>query len=317
MRFSIPARRARIHRAPHRAQPARHARTCRVAAGAVGAVALASASPAAQARETERRAPLTAYAGLAAWIDIYDPGPWQRPERTVRALARRGVATLFVQTSNYRGPRALQHPAALARLLASAHRRGLRVVDWYLPGFADLTRDWQRVRAAVRYRSPGGHRFDGFTLDIEATAVRDIAERNRRMLALSDRLRRLAGARYTLGAIIPDPVSQRYWPRFPYRALRARYDAFLPMAYWTPSTRGRADVRRRTCRALRLIRDRTGDARTPIHIIGGIAGHASAAEVDGFARAASACRATGASLYDAPITSAAQWQRIAPVRRLG
>jgi hypothetical protein len=258
---------------------------------------------------------VSAYRGLAAWIDIFDAGPWERPAHYVRRLTRRGVGTVFVQTSNYRHPRDLHRSAALGRMLRSAHRHGMQVVAWYLPGFDDPRRDWRRVTAAVGYEAAGGDRFDGFALDIEATAVRDIALRNRRMLRLSERLRRFAGERYPLGAIIPDPVSQRYWPGFPYREVGALYDAILPMSYWTGHAAGEADVRSRTCRTLRLIRGRTRDRGASIHMIGGIASHASPAEVRGFVRAAVACRATGASLYDAPITSAEQWRQLRPLGR--
>jgi hypothetical protein len=258
----------------------------------------------------------TAYEGLAAWIDVFDAGPWERPESTVRGLARRGVATLFVQTGNSTRPSALHRPDRLARILASAHRHGLQVVAWYLPTFTNPRRDWQRVRAAVRFRSPSGRRFDGFALDIEATAVRDIAVRNRRMLALSDRLRHLVEDRYPLGAIIPDPVSQRYWPRFPYRQVAGRYDAILPMSYWTMTSRGQARVHRRTCRGLRIIRARIRDASVPIHVIGGLADRATTGEVRGFTRAATACGAVGGSLYDAPITREAHWRSLAPLARL-
>jgi hypothetical protein len=258
---------------------------------------------------------VSAYQGLAAWIDIFDAAPWQRPARYVRRLARRGVGTVFVQTSNHRHPHDLHRPAALGRMLRSAHRHGVQVVAWYLPGFDDPRRDWRRVKAAVGYEAARGDRFDGFALDIEATAVRDIAVRNRRMLRLSTRLRRFAGERYPLGAIIPDPVSQRYWPRFPHRAVGALYDAILPMSYWTGQVAGEDRVRGRTCRTLRLIRSRTRDRGASIHMIGGIASHASTAEVRGFVRAAVACRATGASLYDAPITSAEQWRQLRPLRR--
>jgi DNA-binding response OmpR family regulator len=82
---------------------------------------------------------------------------------------------------------------------------------------------------------------------------------HRCMLRLSSRLRRLAGERYPLGAIIPDPVTQRYWPRFPYAQLRAHYDVLLPMAYWTFHRRGAAQVFRYTRDALRLIRSRSRD----------------------------------------------------------
>jgi hypothetical protein len=261
-------------------------------------------------------AAIAPFRGLAAWIDIYDSGPWRRPARVVHSMARRGVATVFVQTSNHRRRRALHRPAKLARMLSAARRHEMQVIAWYLPGFDNPRRDWRRVKAAVTHETDAGHRFDGFALDIEATAVRNIAVRNRRMLRLSGRLRRLVGDEYPLGAITPDPVSQRYWPGFPYRQVRHHYDAILPMSYWTFGTRGPARVHRRTCRALRVIRARTGDRSAPIHVIGGIAGHASSAEVRGFARAALGCGAVGASLYDAPITSARQWRELTRIDRL-
>jgi hypothetical protein len=277
-------------------------------AAALGGLVIVASAPAVA------RGSVADYHGLAAWIDVFDRGPWDRPAATMRHLAQRGVGTVFVQTSNYRRRRAIHRPATLGRMLAAAHRHGLKAVAWYLPGFSDPRRDWRRAQAAVRYASAGGHRFDGFALDIEATAVRDIATRNRRMLSLSRRLRGLVAERYALGAIVPDPVTQRYWPRFPYRQVRALYDVFLPMAYWTFHRRGAAQVHRYTRTALRLIRARTGDPSVPVHLVGGIASHASPAEVRGFAGAAVAFGATGASLYDAPITSAAQWTQLS---RLG
>jgi hypothetical protein len=291
-----------------------------LAAGVVG-LAFLGWAPSARGQGTgDRPAAVSSthvpYHGLAAWIDIFDAGPWARPGATVRRLAGRGVGTVFLQTSNYRRPHAIHRPSRTARLLAAARRHGVKVIAWYLPGFADLRRDWLRVKAAVTYASPAGDRFDGFAMDIEATAVADIATRNRRMLRLSSRLRRLTGDGYGLGAIIPDPVSQRYWPRFPYRAVRARYDAILPMSYWTFQRRGAAAVYRYTRRAVRLIRARTADAATPVHLIGGIASHASAAEVGAFTRAAIDAGAAGASLYDASITSEGQWARLGALRRL-
>jgi len=275
------------------------------------AVAHAAAMPGDPSRSS-----VAAYQGLAAWVDMFDRGPWERPEQAVRGRARRDVRTVFVQTSNYRRRHAVHRPAKLARILASAHRRNMRVIAWYLPGFRDPRRDWRRVKAAVAYRSATGHRFDGFALDIEATAVRDIATRNQRMLALSTRLRALTDGRYALGAIIPDPVTQRYWPRFPYAQVRARYDVILPMSYWTAHASGERPAYRHTRDALRIIRSRTGDRSVPIHVIGGIASHASNVEVRGFARAATAFSATGASLYDAAVTTAGQWTQLSRIGRL-
>jgi hypothetical protein len=282
-------------------------------AGAV--LALGAAAPgvthAAADREAGLAASVAGYYGLATWVDIFDPGPWQHPERAVRGWAGRGVDTVFVQTSNYRQPRAVHRPAMLERMLAAAHRRGMRVIAWYLPGFADLQRDWLRVRSAVRYAGAGGHRFDGFALDIEATAVRSIAARNRRMLDLTRRLRSLVGDEYALGAIVPDPVTQRYWPSFPWRAVVKRFDVVLPMSYWTFHSRGEAAVYRHARESLRSIRGRSRDRSVPIHLIGGLASHASVAEVRGFARAAVDFGAAGASLYDAPITRSGQWRQMA------
>jgi hypothetical protein len=287
----------------------------RIAAIAGVAIALAATTPQ-LAGAAERDYSAAAYGGLAAWIDIYDHGPWARPVQTIRRLARRGAGTVFVQASNYRQRRALNRPAALSRMLAAADRAGLRTIAWYLPGFDRPRRDLRRVRAALSF-AEGGRRFDGFALDIEATAVRDVAVRNRRMLWLSRRLRRLAGDRAALGAIVPDPVTQRYWPRFPYRRVRALYDVFLPMSYWTPHLSGEAQVHRYTSAAIRLIRARAGDRAVPIHVIGGVANLASAAEVRGFGRAARERGAAGASLYDAPITSAAQWNQLRRIGALG
>jgi hypothetical protein len=281
-----------------------------IAAIVLGLSAVAPVPAAAMGREYSP----AAYEGLAAWIDIYDRGPWERPERTVRLLARRGVGALFVQTSNYRQSYSLHRPAALSRLLAAGNREGVRTIAWYLPGFDRPQRDWRRVKAAVTHVSSAGHRFDGFAMDIEATAVRSIAARNRRMLALSSRLRRLVGREAAVGAIIPDPATQRYWPRFPYRRLRALYDVFLPMAYWTSHARGAGQVRQYTREAIRVIRARTDDPSVPIHVIGGIANLTSVPEVRAFSEAVLQLGAAGASLYDAPVTTAAQW---AQLNRLG
>lgn len=279
---------------------------CLLAALAVTAVLPASAT----AATTDD------YRGLAAWVDVFDPGPWEQPERWMQEFAGNGVSTVFVQTSNYKLPYAIHRRGRLARLLRAGDREGIDVIAWYLPGFDRPQRDWRRVKAAVTFASPAGDRFDGFALDIEATAVRDIATRNRRMVALSTRLRELVGPEYALGAIVPDPVTQTYWPGFPWGVVRERFDVVLPMLYWTFRTAGRARVYSYAERALRLIRAGTGDPSVPVHLIGGIASDASNSEVRGFARAAVDFGAAGASLYDAPITRPGQWTGMMHVGRL-
>src|SRR5207253_7870499 len=173
----------------------------------------------------------TAYAGLGTWLDIYATASWAEPKRSVAAMARDGVRTLYLQTGNYSQRVDLLHPRALGRFLDAAHAAGLRVVAWYLPSFADPAQDERRALAAIRFRSANGQRFDSFALDIEASLVKPIWLRTQRLLRLSARLRTDAGPHYALGAITPGPVGLRrhphYWPRFPYRALARVYDAFL------------------------------------------------------------------------------------------
>lgn len=253
---------------------------------------------------------LSNYKGLASWVDMYNRGPWRYPERTARRMAARGTKTLFLQTSNYKKKADVYKPGAMSRLLEAAHARGMKVIAWYLPSYAHPKRDWRRTKLAVLFESVNGQRFDGFAMDIEATVESNIATRNRRMIALSDRLRSFVGDDYALGAIIPDPVTQQFWPRFPYKKVRVRYDAFLPMAYWTYRTRGDRRVYNYSRDALKIIRWKTGDSKVPIHVIGGIASAAPVSEVRSFAKAAVDFRAKGASLYDFPITSAEQWDEM-------
>ncbi len=79
------------------------------------------------------RARTGAYQGLGAWIDRYDAAAWAQPETTVRALSRRGVRTLFLQTGNANLPTALPPRKRLDRFIDAARRRDLKIVAWYAP----------------------------------------------------------------------------------------------------------------------------------------------------------------------------------------
>ncbi|MGH2697936.1 MAG: hypothetical protein ACRDJL_01880 [Actinomycetota bacterium] len=94
----------------------------------------------------ERTSELLSYKGLASWVDMYDKGPWRRPECTARRMALRGTKTLFLQTSNYRIKTDVYRPAAMSRLLEAAHANGMKVVTWYLPSYAHPRRDWRRTK---------------------------------------------------------------------------------------------------------------------------------------------------------------------------
>ena len=279
-----------------------------VTVAALSAFALVVAGPAGTGADAPD---LTAYSALGSWIDIYSPSFRADPERVAAAVAGRGVDTLFVETGNFRQRVDVVRPQQLARLVEAAHARGIAVVAWYLPAFTDPARDLRRARAAITFRTNDGDGFDSFALDIESSAVRGAAERTRRLLALSARLRAAVGPDYPLGAIIPSPVGMKllphYWPGFPYAALARTYDVVLPMAYFSYRAHGSAAVSRYVQTSVRIIRDKTGDPTIPIHVIGGLAGATGTSDAAAFVHAVTLCGVQGLSLYDFFATKASVW----------
>ena len=202
-----------------------------VLAAVLLALLTSAASSGGAASTRHHRSP---FAGLGTWVDVY-AGEWADPEAAVAAMAQHHVRTLYLETGNYSHVADVFRPDAAGRFIDAAHAAGIRVVAWYLPSFANLKRDARKALAAIDFRSASGERFDGFALDIEATTVRSLPLRDRRLLLLSARIRHAVSPRYPLGAITPSPVgmSQYFWPDIPYRSLTRYYKAFLPMAYST------------------------------------------------------------------------------------
>lgn len=238
-------------------------------------------------------------------------------------MARDGVRTLYLQTGNYEQHADLVRRRALGSFVDAAHAAGMRVVAWYLPSFLNPQQETRRALAAIRFRSVRGERFDSFALDIEASLVRSVPLRTRRLLQLSARLRAAVGRRYPLGAIIPSPVGIRrhraYWPHFPYRQLVRVYDVFLPMAYATDAgVRGIRATRAYNAADVAIIRARTGKPHVPIHLIGGLANAMGAKELTGFMQAVGDCSPLGYSLYAFSVTRPATWAALAtPPARTG
>ena len=255
------------------------------------------------------RADLSAYEDLGSWIDIYDAWPWRNPERAVRILDSRGVQTIFLQTSNYGLNRTMFKRRQTARFLEAAHRRKMKVVAWTVPSFAQRKVDYGRARAAITFERRG-HSFDSFGLDIEAAIVADVSKRNRSLLHLSKRLRRLVGPDYTLAAITPDPVEADYWPNFPYKSVNHLYDVFVPMGYFSFRADGYKGVKKYTLASIRNIREASSDPNAPIHFIGGIGGETTVREVKGFVNAVRAKNLIGASYYDFVATSREEWEQL-------
>jgi len=178
-----------------------------------------------------------------------------------------------------------------------------------------VTRDLRRSLAAIQFRSPRGNRFDAFGADIEFSTVKDATERNRRVAIYSRDLRRIAG-RLPLAAIVypPTQIQRRpsIWPGYPWRTFGAYYDIVMAMHYWTFHTADPKQVFATTIRNSALIRTLTG---RPAHVIGGLAGDASAAEVAAYVTAAIESGSVGGSLYDGRTTSVTQWLRLAQLNR--
>lgn len=263
---------------------------------------------------------LRPFEGVGAWIDIYDEGSWEHPRWTVEHLAAHGVGTIYLQTGNDARPQPIVHPRGTTEFLDAAHRAGLDIVGWYLPGLVDPATDLRRVQEAIGFTTPSGNRFDGFGLDIESAAVRNARVRTARVLKLSDSIRRIAGQTYPLGAITPSPhgmaVHPAFWPGFPYRGLALQYDALLPMTYFTWRDSRAIDSQQYVAQSIEIVRNAVGSGAVPIHVIGGIAQDASTADVRGFTAAAGSEQVIGDSLYSSRGVTPEMWTLLARTPRV-
>lgn len=288
---------------------------------AVLAAALCFVAAPTAAADSDAALPAQTYSGLGSWIDIFDDAAWENPEAAVRAMDRNGATILFLQSASSRPGPAVFRPARTARFLSAAHARGITVVAWYLAPYIDRAYETRRAIRAIRFETWDGERFDGFALDIETADGSPAAPvRNRRLLAMSERLREVAGSLYPLGAIIPSPAGlamshgRAWWPDFPYRELHRLYDAFLPMGYYTYHATTAKGAYRDSRRNIRLLRRATGDPYVPIHLIGGAAAYSNTREGRAFARAANRHGVIGASMYDQMTMGAEDWRAVRAIR---
>jgi hypothetical protein len=115
-------------------------------------------------------------------------------------------------------------------VLPAAHAAGIRIYGWDFPRLLDIEADVNRALEAIRYETPGKHRIDGFSADIETQheGTRITAEA---ATAYGDSLRAGAGDNYPLIATVPRPSSYTL-SFYPYAEVVARFDAIAPMVYW-------------------------------------------------------------------------------------
>jgi hypothetical protein len=264
----------------------------------------AAAAPGAETQES-------VFGGLGTWVDIYDGGVYAAPETAARRIAARNVDTVWVETANFGAASDVVKPGPLGRFVDELHARGLRAVAWYLPGHVQPALDNRRALAMLRFRTPTGQAFDGVSLNIESTKLRNVGLRSRRAVALARLVRREAGT--TPLAIIPfNPrgLERRptTWPGFPWAELAATADAFAPMVYTGGAFRGFDATYGYVTRALRLLRVQTGNPDVAIHVAGGVADRLGPEELAGFAAAVTDDGGTiGVSLYDWATTPPRAW----------
>jgi hypothetical protein len=289
------------------------------AATAAARTAAAAASGRAGSRPGHP-AQLVAYRGLGSWVDLYDASAWNDPAAAVQDMAAHGVRTVFLETANYHNPSSstVYRPDQVAAFIQACHARGMYVVAWYLPGFKNLDKDYNRSAAAIDFRTSDGQKFDSFGLDIEDSSVKPASERSARMKTLSERIRAHVGASYPLGGITPSPkgmtINDTYWPAFPYKTVADIYDVILPMGYYTYHVDGYNKVYSETLDNVRIVREQVGLDTIPIHLIAGLGDKSSGGETTAFVRATRETGILGASMYDWSTTGAEDWAPLANVR---
>jgi len=274
------------------------------------------------------RRDVAVYAGLGAWVDTYDYVPRYAGEKltitpsSIDALAGRGVRTIYLQAArnDSKTPSGLIEPELLTPLLQRAHANHIAVVGWSTPRFSDVAFDLERLMKIAQFTDKG-QRFDGIAVDIEDNETQPIAEtRNANLLELSRQLRAAVGPDVALGAIVMpavqlDIVNPSFWPAFPWLDLRAFYDVWMPMTYWTTrdaDTEWR-DAARYTNESVTLMRTHLGDPDARVHPIGGIADKTTPDQVVAFLDAIAATGSIGGSLYDAATSGPELWTALAPL----
>jgi hypothetical protein len=255
-------------------------------------------------------------------VDVYDwtvelGGP--HPSVTaddVDRMADAGVQTLYIQTAHTRSAnRGVMEPARLERIIQRANDHGIHVVAWYLPTFEDVDADLQRLIASSELD------VGGLAVDIESVAVPDAAERNRRLVELSTRLRDAIGPEKAIAAITPAAVQLQvvnpdFWPGFPWHQVAATYDVVMPMSYWTLRKGDLRNGRTYTDANLERTRASLGDADIPIVPVGGLAEDSTVADLQGMVASITAHTAPGGGLYDWATATPEQWETLSPLTAL-
>jgi len=262
---------------------------------------------------------LEPYRGLGTWVDVYDWSHYKGSTPTVGPdqvdqMAAAGVQTLYIQTTKYDAPDLILEPELLLPILERARLRGLAIVAWYLPTLEDPGLDLRRIVASANLD------VDGIAIDIESRKVKDVNDRNRRLIELSSAIRELLPGRAIGGIVLPpvllEVVNPNYWPGFPWREIAPYYDVWQTMGYWTDRTwaSGHREAYSYTNENLRRLRNNLGLPDAVIHPVGGIGDETTDGDIDSFFRAAVEHRSIGGSIYDWRTTRPEAWARLRQFR---
>ena len=260
------------------------------------------------------------YEGLGTWIDIYDTEVWEHPVHAVRSMSAHGIRTIYLQSSNYNRNRPFVHPEGVEAIIDAAHRRGIEVVAWYLPGFRDLPTRPASGRADRSGSRPGA--ATGSIRSRSTSSRRRSAGRACGPHGCSGCPRRSGAppaSDYPLGAIVASPdrlvrTDPRFWPGFPWRRLADTYDVFLPMTYYTYRVKGPRAAAWYTAQNVQIIRQQTSGMQVPIHVVGGISFDATGPETQGFVHTVLERDVIGASYYTFPGITLDQWKALSALR---
>lgn len=262
------------------------------------------------------------YAGLGTWVDVYD---WSMSHTggsphvgvtDIDRMATLGVQTLYIQTNRFTSPDDVMilEPELLMSLIDRAHQNGLAVVTWYLPTHEKPQVDLERLVAAANLP------VEGIAVDLESSAVRDLATRSAEAVALSKALReRLPGR--VIGAIPIPPVintfPSNYWPNFPWADLAPYYDVWMPMAYWSQRARQPQylDAHLYMAENIDLLRQWIGQPDAVVSPVGGIGDRTSCRDVARMIHALQQRGAIGGSIYDYRTTNEESWTALRALRR--
>ena len=274
------------------------------------------------------------FAGVGAWVDVYDWAPSNGSagvfdKSDIAGLRANGVTTLYIQTSRPTRDEVVVRIDDFKEIIAEAHRHGMYVVSWYLPGHADVEKDWLRLVAPVWLG------VDGIAYDIEDTSsMPDVPTRNYNLAVTAQVMRALypdlAMAGITISPVALDILAPNRWPDFPWEELNGAFDAWMPMLYWTYRGVGTEwrDVSHYVSTSIQRLRDHLGDPTAPVHPIGDAGLNptglnsfgtmlqtTTAADMTAYVAAAAAAGAIGVSLYDDTLNSDAEYTAMAPFRR--